>query len=199
MAPTPKNVRLVDDDGRVMDLDESTFVQKFLDYIHSENHGGRVFGAWKRATIGSAGQIRMSFANPTSAAQIAASADNKARELHLVFKVSGLSGAGFVAAYDNCSLDPGSLGVAFVPHNHNHGSANASVGSCYIDAMFQNTGDQADFDQFGSGQTGSGEARGEAEHIIPPGQCFSIILESEAATNPCLLKTVHYEHARKRQ
>ena len=198
MTLVAQNVRIIDDEGRVLDLDESTFAQKFVDYPHHENHEGRLYGAWVRDTLSIGDQVILAFHNASSADQMASDPSSNAREMHLVWRASGLSGAGNVAAYDACSLDINSLGVAFTPHNHNHASGNTSVGSCYQGALLQNTGTIADLNQFGSGNNTPGESRGEAEHVIPPGDCFVIILESEGNTNPCLIHTVHYEHPKKR-
>ena len=196
MSLTPQNVRLIDDEGRVLDLDESTFGQIFLDHSHHKNHDGWFFGTWNPATLSTGEQLITVFTNASSADQIAA--EGVARELHLVGRAGGTGGAGFMALYSQCSLDVNSLGTAFTPHRHNHVIGNTSVASCYLNPVLANTGTLVDYGDFGAGQTTGGEVREEDEHIIPPGETFAFVLESSANTNPCLIKTGHYEHARKR-
>lgn len=180
MPPRNKGVVLSDpNSGYQAAVDPIHMAQAHMGSVHRKIHEGLMFSHVENQTLADGGQIRKLMVPASGYA------------FHMI-AIGQASNKVNIAIYEGCSYSaPGSQTV--VPVNHNR-AASQDLQATWVNSFtIQATGTNLLTYHVPAGQRGGGVERRGNEFIFNKDTPYLVVLESEAASNDCVLDVEFYE------
>jgi hypothetical protein len=161
-----KEVKVVADKDRRINVDSETGALNTIDYPHHERHEGKSWCAGGTAVLGNNALDMVTIQTSSTRA-------------HLLISAKGTA-AGNVALYETV-VSTGSAAKAM--YNHDRNNTAAPKITTQVTSILTTTGTAIWQDRFGAGQIAGGATRTEGEWILKKDTKYALVIQSNAASN----------------